>query len=72
MQPGDGHQSTPGIHRVAAPFTVLSRGSLMLCSQLLCQPFQLYGETYSFGDLTESPESLCLPCMVGRGLLPQV
>ena len=26
MQPGDGHWPTPGMHRVAAPFTALSRG----------------------------------------------
>ena len=32
--PGDGHQLTPGMHRVAAPSGVLSRGSLMLLSQL--------------------------------------
>ena len=30
VQPGDGHWPTPGMHRVAAPCTTLSRGSLML------------------------------------------
>ena len=30
VQPGDGHQSTPGMHRVAAPTATLGRGSLLL------------------------------------------
>ena len=37
MQPCDGHQPTPGMHRVAALSTTLSGGSLMLPNQLsLC------------------------------------
>ena len=34
VQPCDGHWSTPGMHRVAASSTTLSRGSLMLLSLL--------------------------------------
>ena len=34
VQPGDGNHPTPGIHRVAAPSTALSRGSLLLLNQL--------------------------------------
>ena len=34
VQPGNGHQPTPGMHRVAAPSTALSRGSLLLLNQL--------------------------------------
>ena len=35
VQPGDCHWSTPCMHRVAAPSATLSRGSLLLLSQLL-------------------------------------
>ena len=38
VQPGDGHQSTPGMHRVAAPSATLSRGSLLLLSLLFPNP----------------------------------
>ena len=34
VQPGNSHWPTPGMHRVAAPSTVLHRGSLLLLSQL--------------------------------------
>ena len=34
VQPGDGHWPTPSMHRVAAPSTTLSRGSLLLLSLL--------------------------------------
>ena len=34
VQPGDGHQSTPGMHRVAAPSTPLVGGSLLPLNQL--------------------------------------
>ena len=40
VQPGDGHQSTPGMHQVAA---TLGRGSLLLLIQLC--PNQLVGYT---------------------------
>ena len=39
VQPGDGHQSTPGLHQVSAPSATLGRGSLLLlillCANLL-------------------------------------
>ena len=43
VQPGDGHQSTSGVHRVAAPSATLGRGSLLLLIQLC--PNQLVGHT---------------------------
>ena len=46
MQPGDGHQSMPGMHRVAAPSPTLGRGSLLLLIQLfLNHPIYLVGHT---------------------------
>ena len=43
VQPGDGHWSTPGMHRVAAPSATLGRGSLLLLIQLF--PNILVGHT---------------------------
>ena len=54
VQPGSGHQPTPCMHRVAAPSTALSRGSLLLLSLLPHKPVQLYVGEYSFGSLAES------------------
>ena len=34
VQPGDGHWSTPGMHRVTAPSATLGRGSLLLLISL--------------------------------------
>ena len=46
VQPGDGHQPPPGMHRVAAPSTTLSRGSLMLLHLLFpCHPIYVVGHT---------------------------
>ena len=42
VQPGDGHWPTPGMHRMAAPSTALSRGPSGTHLAVL-QPFQLYG-----------------------------
>ena len=50
VQPGDGHQSTPGMHRVAAPSPTLGRGSLLLLIQL----FQPFDGPYSLGGSVES------------------
>ena len=43
VQPGDGHWFMPGMHRVAAPSTTLSRGSLLLLSLLF--PNHMVGHT---------------------------
>ena len=46
VQPGDGHRPTPGMHRVAAPSTTLSRGSLMLLyQQFPSHPNYMVGHT---------------------------
>ena len=46
VQPCDGNQPTPGMHRVAAPSTTLSRGNLMLLSQLFpSHPNYMVGPT---------------------------
>ena len=46
VQPDDGHQPTPGMHRVAAPSTTLSRGSLMLLHLLFpSHPIYMVGHT---------------------------
>ena len=46
VQPGDGHQSMPGMHRLAAPSATLGRGSLLLFSQLFPNhPIYLVGHT---------------------------
>ena len=72
MQPGDGHWPTPGRHRVVAPSTTLSRGSLMLISLLFpSQPIYMVGHT-ALRAWQRITQSLHLPYMVGRGLLFQV
>ena len=42
VQPGDGHWSMPGMHRVTAPSATLSRGSLLLLKSAIAQPSLLY------------------------------
>ena len=54
VQPGDGHWPTPGMHRVVAPSTILSRGESYAAPSAVPQPSHLYGGTYSFGGLAES------------------
>ena len=54
MQPGDGHQSTPGMHRVAAPSTTLGWWEPSATQSAVPQPFHLYGGAYSLGSLVES------------------
>ena len=39
MQPGDGHQSTPGMHRVVAPSATLGRGEPSATHSAVPQPF---------------------------------
>ena len=43
VQPGDDHQSTPGMHRVAVPSATLGRGSFLLLIPLC--PNHLVGHT---------------------------
>ena len=43
VHPGDGHQPTPGMHRVAAPSTALSSWEPATTQSAVLQPFQLYG-----------------------------
>ena len=52
VQPGDGHQSMAGMHRVAAPSTTLSRGPSATQSAVP-QPSHLYGGAYSLGGSVE-------------------
>ena len=72
VQPGDGHQSMPGMHRVAAPSAPLSWGSLLLLSLLFPNhPIYMVGYT-ALGAWQRVIQSLCLTYMMGRGLLFQV
>ena len=65
VQPGDGHQPTPGMHRVATPSTTLSRGSLMLLSLLFpCHPIYMVGHT-ALGVGRESPDPSAFPTWWG-------
>ena len=42
-QPGDGHRSMPGMHRVATPSTTLSRGEPSATQSAIPQQSHLYG-----------------------------
>ena len=54
VQPGDGHWSTPGIHRVAAPTATLGRVEPSATHSAVPQPI---GGVYSLGGLhRESPD----------------
>ena len=48
MQPGDGHRSTPGMHRVAAPTATLGRVEPSATHSAVPQPI---GGVYSLGGL---------------------
>ena len=50
VQPSDGHQSMPGLHRVAALSTTLSRGEPSATHSAVPHPSHLYGGAYSLGD----------------------
>ena len=54
VQPGNGHWPTPGMSRVAAPSTALSRWEPHDSYSGVPQPSQLYDGAYSFGGLAES------------------
>ena len=71
VEPDDGHWSTPGMHRVAAPSIALSRGSLLLLS-LLFPNYPIYGGAYSLGGLAEIHPIPPPSQHDGRGLLFQV
>ena len=51
MQPGDGHWSTPGMHRLAAPSATLGNREPSATHSAVPQPF---GEAYSLGGSVES------------------
>ena len=51
VQPGDCHQSTPGMHRVAAPSATLGRVESSATHSAVPQPL---GGVYSLGGSTES------------------
>ena len=63
VQPGDGHWSTPGMHRVAAPSATLGRREPSATHSAVPQPSHLFGGAYSLGGSVEShlipPPSLC-------------
>ena len=58
VQPGDGHQSTPGMHRVAAPSTTLGRGAF--CYSFSCAPTLWWG-IQPWGLCRESPDPSAFP-----------
>ena len=53
VQPGDGHQSMPDMHRVDAPSTTLNRGEPSATQSAVPQPSHLYSGAYSLGGLAE-------------------
>ena len=72
VQPGDSHWPRPGMHRVAAPSTSLSRGNIILLSLLFpSHPIYMVGHT-ALGAWQRVTQSLCLLYMMGRGHLFQV
>ena len=54
VQPGDGHQAMPGMHRVTVPFITLSRGEPSATQSAFPQPSHQYDGAYSLGGLAES------------------
>ena len=54
MQPCDGNQSMPGMHRVAPLSTTLSRGEPSATQSAVPHPSHLYGGAYKLGGLAES------------------
>ena len=61
VQPGDGHWSTPGMHRVAAPSATLSRGTF--CYSVCCSPTipSIWWGMQPWGLGRESPDSSAFP-----------
>ena len=59
VQPGDGQQSMPGMHGVAAPSATLGRGEPFATHSAVPQPSHLYDGAYSLWGSAEShPSSL--------------
>ena len=72
VQRGIGHWSTPGMHRVAAPSTAFSRGSLLLLNQLSSSHSNYMVGHTGLETWQRITHSLHFPCLVGRHLLSQV
>ena len=66
VQPGDGHWSMPGMHRVAAPFATLGRLEPFATQSAVPQPSHLYSGAYSLGVQQRVTQSLCLLYMMER------
>ena len=61
VQPGDGHWSTPGMHRVTDPSATLGRGSLLVLIPLFPNhSIYLVGHT-ALGLSGESPDPFAFP-----------
>ena len=61
VQPGDGHRSTPGMHRVVSPSATLSRGEPSATHSAVLQPF---GGAYSLGASVHDGEGSSFPGLV--------
>ena len=64
VEPGNGHGPTPGMYRVAAPCTALSRGEFSATQSAVLQPFQLVGHI-ALGLGRESPDPYTFPAWWG-------
>ena len=64
VQPGDGHWSMPGMHRVAAPSATLGRGEPSVTHSAVPQPSHPFGGACSLGGSVES-HLLPLPSLHG-------
>ena len=65
VQPGDGHQYTSGMHRVAVPSATLSRGEPSATQSIVPNhPIYMVGLT-ALGAWQRVTQSLCLPYMMG-------
>ena len=67
VSPGHGLWPLPGVYQV--PSIASSRGEHHANQPAVLQPFNQYGEVYTFGCLAESLSIPHLPYMMGRGIL---
>ena len=67
VQLGDGHQSMPGMHRVAAPSATLSRGGAFYYSVCCSPTIPFIWWAYSLGGLAESHPIPLPPLHDGEG-----